>query len=210
VDETGLLQGRIQVTPGCGFYYFPGTGGDSQVGDAALREIAGHKSHFRITPDGNILFLPAIPAVVVEQRVQLAPHSTPDPLETEKRPADDSDMEPNQALEVLLWENKRLKKELATLSREQNQTETQELQKELTKAQEYLVTAQARFDREHADAIRKIKVLQQQFAEELTHSAEDRKSCQAKLERLRPWQNRFKHCSDQPAILNTNENHSFN
>ena len=56
-DHEGPVPGRMQISPGCEFFYFPGMDEKELTSNPELWKYTGGKSHFRITSDGRLLFM---------------------------------------------------------------------------------------------------------------------------------------------------------
>ncbi len=52
-----MVPGHMQISPGCEFFYFPGMDEKELTSNPDLWNYTGGKSHFRITPDGKLLFM---------------------------------------------------------------------------------------------------------------------------------------------------------
>lgn len=72
-DGTPMTAGRIEAAPGCEYFYFPGLDERELVSNPELWKYTGEQSHFRITSDGKLLFIPSRSAV--QQSVPKAPES---------------------------------------------------------------------------------------------------------------------------------------
>lgn len=51
------MPGLIEVSPGCHFFQFPNKSEEQLVTGPGLTDLTGTHSHFRITPNGDLLFI---------------------------------------------------------------------------------------------------------------------------------------------------------